>query len=56
MDAGLQIRELAQMLNVTEDTVINWELRGVRQISGNLEKVEMVVARLDLHCIANEQG
>lgn len=25
MDAGLQIKELAGILGVTEDTVINWE-------------------------------
>jgi DNA-binding transcriptional regulator YiaG len=27
MDAGLQIKELAEMLGVTPDTIINWELR-----------------------------
>ena len=30
MDARLQIKELARMLGVTEATVINWELRGMR--------------------------
>jgi len=30
MDAGLQIKELAGILGVTEDTVINWEVRGMR--------------------------
>jgi len=30
MDAGLKIRELAGLIGVTEDTVINWELRGRR--------------------------
>lgn len=30
MDAGLKINDLARMLGVTEDTVINWELRGMR--------------------------
>ena len=30
MDAGLQIKDLALMLGVTQDTVINWELRGMR--------------------------
>ena len=30
MDAGLQIKELAEIIGVTPDTVINWELRGIR--------------------------
>ena len=29
MDAGLQIKELASRLGVTEATVINWEVRGM---------------------------
>ena len=29
MDRGLLIRELAALVGVTADTVINWELRGV---------------------------
>ena len=29
MDAGLQIKELAKVIDVTEDTIINWEMRGV---------------------------
>jgi DNA-binding transcriptional regulator YiaG len=28
MDKGLLIRELADQLGVTEDTVVNWEERG----------------------------
>jgi DNA-binding transcriptional regulator YiaG len=32
MDAGLQIKELAGMLGVTEDTVINWEIRGMKPL------------------------
>ena len=28
IDAGLQIKDLARKLGVTEDTVINWDLRG----------------------------
>jgi DNA-binding transcriptional regulator YiaG len=32
MDAGLQIKELAAMVGVTEDTVINWELRGIKTL------------------------
>jgi len=30
MDAGFQIKELAEMLGVTLETVINWELRGTQ--------------------------
>ncbi|MCP4373292.1 MAG: hypothetical protein GY797_35075 [Deltaproteobacteria bacterium] len=30
MDAGIQIKELAAMVGVTEDTVINREFRGMR--------------------------
>ena len=32
MDAGLQIKELAAMIEVTEDTIINWELRGMKPL------------------------
>jgi len=28
IDAGLLIKDLAEKLEVTEDSVINWELRG----------------------------
>jgi len=28
MDSGMQIKELAEMLGVTIETVINWEMRG----------------------------
>jgi len=48
MDAGLKIRELAELIGVTEDTVINWELRGRRPIrrSGR-EKVEDFIAEVN---------
>ena len=29
MDAGLQIKALASIIGVTQETVINWELRGM---------------------------
>ena len=32
MDAGLKIKELAAMIGVTEDTVINWEIRGMKPL------------------------
>ena len=40
MDKGLLIRELAALLRVTEDTVINWEIRGIKPEGRNLEKVK----------------
>jgi len=40
MDKGLLIRELASQLGVTEDTVINWEVRGIKPEGGNLNKVQ----------------
>jgi len=39
MDSGLQIKELAKILGVTEDTLINWEKRGVSPTSENLERL-----------------
>lgn len=39
MDNGLLIRELAAQLGVTEDTVINWEVRGIKPMGKNLEMV-----------------
>lgn len=29
MDKGLMIKELAEQIGVTEDTVINWEIRNI---------------------------
>lgn len=29
MDAGFKIKELAALIGVTEDTITNWELRGI---------------------------
>jgi DNA-binding transcriptional regulator YiaG len=39
MDFGLQIKELAKILGVTEDTLINWEKRGVSPTTNNLERL-----------------
>ncbi|MBU4313165.1 MAG: helix-turn-helix transcriptional regulator [Candidatus Omnitrophica bacterium] len=30
MDKGLRIKELARLIGVTPDSVINWEKRGVK--------------------------
>ena len=39
MDKGLLIRELASQIGVTEDTVINWEVRDIKPEGRNLEKI-----------------
>jgi len=31
MDRGMKIKELAEIISVTADSVINWEIRGVEQ-------------------------
>ena len=38
MDAGLQIREFAEIIGVTQDTVINWELRGMKPLRNKVKK------------------
>jgi DNA-binding XRE family transcriptional regulator len=38
MDCGFQIKELAKILGVTEDTLINWEKRGVSPTLKNFKK------------------
>ena len=40
MDKGLLIRELASHLGVSEDTVINWEIRDMRPKKGAMERVK----------------
>ncbi len=40
MDSGLMIKELAAQIEVTEDTVINWEIRGIKPVGRNLDKVQ----------------
>jgi DNA-binding transcriptional regulator YiaG len=39
MDKGVLIKDLANELGVTEDTVINWEMRGKRPAKGNMQRV-----------------
>jgi DNA-binding XRE family transcriptional regulator len=45
MDAGLQIKKLAVLLGVTQDTVINWEIRGVTPKSEHLGKLSVYLPR-----------
>jgi len=40
IDKGLLIRELASELGVTEDTVINWEVRGRKPVGRNFNRVQ----------------
>jgi DNA-binding XRE family transcriptional regulator len=40
MDKGLMIKELATQIGVTEDTVINWEIRDIKPKLTNLRIIE----------------
>ena len=44
MDKGLMIKELASQLGVTEDTVINWEIRGIEPVGRNTERVRQFLS------------
>ncbi|MBL7131138.1 MAG: helix-turn-helix transcriptional regulator [Candidatus Omnitrophica bacterium] len=39
MDKGLEIKELAELIGVTPDSVINWEIRGVKPREESLKKL-----------------
>jgi DNA-binding transcriptional regulator YiaG len=39
MDKGLIIKELVSQLGVTEDTVINWEIRDIKPEGRNMGRV-----------------
>ncbi len=48
MDAELQIRDLALMIGVTEDTIINWELRGMMPlVTKHKERVNTFISGKD---------
>ena len=40
MNKGLLIRELASYIGVAEDTVINWEIRGMKPRKGAMERIK----------------
>jgi DNA-binding transcriptional regulator YiaG len=45
MDAGMQAKELAGLLGVTPNTVINWELRGIRPMRKTVrEKMQIFLS------------
>jgi len=39
MDKGMIIKKLASQVGVTDDTVINWEIRDIKPKGKNLERV-----------------
>jgi len=39
MDKGFFIKDLAKMIGVTPDTIINWEKRDVKPSKENLKKI-----------------
>lgn len=43
MDKGLLIRGLASELGVTEDTVINWEMRNIKPTVKSREKLKEIL-------------
>lgn len=43
MDLGLRTKELARLIEVTSDTVINWELRNVKPTNKNLTMVRRLL-------------
>jgi len=48
LDAGFQIKELASIVGVTEDSIINWKKRGIMPSSKNLKKVKTFITCLPL--------
>jgi len=40
MNLGLQIKDLARLVHVTSDTIINWELRNVKPVEKNFAMVK----------------
>ena len=45
IDTGLNMKELADLIGVTEDTVINWEIRGRKPMKNEIrEKVELFLS------------
>ena len=40
MDRSMMIKELAALIGVSSDTIINWELRGIKPVEKSLRKLE----------------
>jgi len=43
MDEGLKIKELAEMLGVTYDSVINWEIREIKPRERSFKKLAVAL-------------
>ena len=52
MDAGLQIKDLARLLGVTEDSIINWAIRGMRPAKRNVPVLLDVFPDLTRHLLS----
>ncbi len=48
MDKGLMIKGLAEKIGVTEDTVINWEIRDMKPRGNNMKKLNEILSNLEL--------
>ena len=40
MDRSMMIKELTALIGVSPDTIINWELRGIKPAEKSLRKLE----------------
>jgi len=48
MDKSMTVKQLAELIGVSDTAVINWEIRGKMPEEGRLEKVkEFLEGRLD---------
>ncbi|PIP68029.1 MAG: hypothetical protein CO035_07910 [Candidatus Omnitrophica bacterium CG_4_9_14_0_2_um_filter_42_8] len=43
IDKGLLIRELAKLIGVTPDSIINWEIRGVKPRERSFKKLAVAL-------------
>ncbi len=43
MDMGLKIKEFSEIIGVTPDSIINWEIRGVKPRKRYLQKAKTVL-------------
>jgi len=40
MDKGLKIKDLAEIIGVTPDSIINWEIKRVKPKKKSLQKIK----------------
>ena len=45
MDKGLMIKELASQIGVTEDTVINWEIRDIQPKEESMARIKEFIEK-----------